>query len=66
MKLGPIPPTPPSLPDLLARTCMGTPPRWEPGEITPSYILHTCAIGTYLWGVIYLAKKNYKVMVFYM
>jgi hypothetical protein len=23
---------------------------WEPGEITPSYILHTRAFGTYLLG----------------
>jgi hypothetical protein len=32
---------------------------WEPGEITPSYILHTRAFGTYLLGGggIYLAKK---------
>jgi hypothetical protein len=33
--------------------------QWSiPGEITPSYILHTRAFGTYLLGgVIYLAKK---------
>ena len=38
-----------------------------PGEITPSYILHTCAFGTYSMGGGYLpCKKNYKVMVFYM
>jgi hypothetical protein len=39
----------------------------NPGEITPSYILHTCAFGTYLLGGGYLrCKKDYKVMVFYM
>jgi hypothetical protein len=37
-----------------------------PGEITPSYILHTCAFGTYLLGGCLPRKKNYKVMVFYM
>jgi hypothetical protein len=38
------------------------------GEFTPSYILHTRAIGTYLLrGGGYLpCKKNYKVMVLYM
>ena len=29
-RLGPVPPTPPSLPGLHARTCMGTLPQWEP------------------------------------
>jgi hypothetical protein len=29
------------------------------GEITPSYILHTRAFGTYLLGVTYLAKRLY-------
>ena len=37
------------------------------GGCTPSYILDTRAFGTYLFGgVIYLCKKDYKVMVFYM
>jgi hypothetical protein len=37
------------------------------GEFTPSYILHTCAFGTYLLGGGYLpCRKDYKVMVFYM
>ena len=36
-------------------------------EITPSYILHTCAFGIYLLGGGYLpCKKKLKVMVFYM
>jgi hypothetical protein len=30
------------------------------GEITPSYILHTRAFGTYLLGGIYLAKKTIR------
>jgi len=37
------------------------------GEITPSYILHTRAFGTYLLGGGYLpCKKYHKVMIFYM
>jgi hypothetical protein len=36
------------------------------GEITPSYILHTRAFGTYLLGGLFALQKNYKVMVFYM
>jgi hypothetical protein len=36
------------------------------GEITPSYILHTRAFGTYLLGGYLPCKKDYKVMVFYM
>jgi hypothetical protein len=41
----------------------------NPGEITPSYILHTRAFGTYLLGgglFTLQIKKDYKVMVFYM
>jgi hypothetical protein len=38
----------------------------DPGEITPSYILHTRAFGTYLLGGYLPCKKDYKVMVFYM
>jgi hypothetical protein len=30
IRLGPAPPTPPSLPGLLAHTCVGTLPSWEP------------------------------------
>jgi hypothetical protein len=30
IRLGPVPPTPPSLPGLHVRTCMGTLPHWEP------------------------------------
>ena len=30
IQLGPAPPTPPSLPGLHARTCVGTLPHWEP------------------------------------
>jgi hypothetical protein len=37
-----------------------------PGEITPSYILHTHAFGTYLLGGLFTLQKDYKVMVFYM
>ena len=37
-----------------------------PGEITPSYILHTRAFGTYLLGGLFPLQKKYKVMVFYM
>jgi len=37
-----------------------------PGEITPSYILHTRAFRTYLLGGLFTLQKNYKVMVFYM
>ena len=36
----------------------------RPGEITPSYILHTRAFGTYFFGGLLPYKKNYKVMVF--
>jgi hypothetical protein len=36
------------------------------GEITPSYILHTRAFGTYLFGGLFTLQKEYKVMVFYM
>jgi hypothetical protein len=34
----------------------------QPGEITPSYILHTRAFGTYLLGGggVYLPCKKYK------
>jgi hypothetical protein len=38
----------------------------KPGEITPSYILHTRAFGNYLLGGYLPCKKDYKVMVFYM
>ena len=38
-----------------------------PGEITPSYILHTRAFGTYLLGGgLFTLQKINKVMVFYM
>ena len=43
-----------------------TPKGLDPGEITPSYILHTLAFGTYLLGGYLPCKKDYKVMVFYM
>ena len=39
---------------------------WVPGEITPPYILHTRAFGTYLLGGHLPCKIFYKVMVFYM
>jgi hypothetical protein len=38
----------------------------EPGEITPSYILHTRAFGTYLLEGLFTLQKDYKVMIFYM
>jgi hypothetical protein len=36
------------------------------GEFTPSYILHTCAFGTYLLGGLFTLQKILYVMVFYM
>jgi hypothetical protein len=31
---------------------------WNPGEITPSYILHTRAFGTYLLGGLFTLQKR--------
>ena len=36
------------------------------GGCALSYILHTRAFGTYLWGSYLPCTKDYKVMVFYM
>ena len=41
IQLGPAPPTPPSLFALPTRTCMGTPPRWEPMWLYPVTV-HDC------------------------
>jgi hypothetical protein len=38
----------------------------DPGEITPSYILHTRAFKTYLLRGLFTLKKDNKVVVFYM